>query len=544
MIRVRGALLAIGLSALLATGLTACGGSSNDGAGPRTLRGSYSSFPDSLDPGMGFSAEAVTALQNTYIPLLTYAHASGAAGTKLIPGLAKSLPRVSDGGRTYTLYLRPGLRYSDGVPVRASDFSHSVERVFALNSPGSGFFTDIVGAERFAARDKGGISGIEADDRSGKIVIHLVNPRGTFSNELALIFAAPLPADTPDEDLTAHPPPATGPYAITGSRPGRGWEYERNPEWAKANAKAMPDLPGGHVDRIEMTVIKSPSTEVNEVEQGKFEWMKDPPPPDRLPELRRRYTGTQFREEPTISTFYFWMNTTTEPFDDPRVRRAVNYAVDPAALERIYAGSMRATQQILPPGMPGYEKFVLYPHNLAKARELIAAADPADRDITVWTNNLAPNDEAGEYYQDVLSKLGFRVKLKTLGGANYFAVIGNLTTPDLDTGWANWLEDYPHPADYFAPQLSGESITPTSNTNWAQIDDRSLNARIARLGEEQLGPKQEAEYAELDRSFMQQAPWAPFGTLTLSTFVSSEIDLDKLIFSPIFGQDLTSFQFK
>jgi peptide/nickel transport system substrate-binding protein len=544
MTKLRGALLVTGLVALLATALAACGESGEDATGPRTLRGNYSSFPDSLDPGMAYSAEAATALQNTYIPLLTYAHASGAAGTRLIPGLAKSLPRVSRDGRTYTLFLRPGLRYSDGRPVRASDFGSTVERIFAINSPGSSFFSDIVGAERFATTGKGGITGIEADDRSGKIVIHLKVPRGTFANELALTFVAPVPADTPDEDLTAHPPPATGPYAITRSEPGRSWEYERNPEWAKANAKAMPDLPSGHVDRIEMTVIGNSSTQVNDVEQGRFDWMKNPPPPDRLAEVRGRYGGTQFRDEPTISTFYFWMNTETEPFDDVRVRRAVNYAIDPAALERIYAGSMRATQQILPPGMPGYEKYVLYPHNLAKARKLIAAADPTDRDITVWTNNLPPNNEAGEYYDDVLSKLGFRVKLKIIGGANYFAVIGNASTADLDTGWANWLEDYPHPADYFDPQLSGESIAPIGNTNWARIDDPGLNARIARLSEEQLGPKQEAEYAQLDRSFMERAPWAPFGTLTLSTFVSSAIDLDKVIFSPIFGQDLTSFQFK
>jgi peptide/nickel transport system substrate-binding protein len=71
-----------------------------------------------------------------------------------------------------------------------------------------------------------------------------------------------------------------------------------------------------------------------------------------------------------------------------------------------------------------------------------------------------------------------------------------------------------------------------------------LNAKINELGRRQLGPKEEAEYAALDKSFMRQAPWAPFGTLTLSTFVSSEIDLDKVIYSPIYGQDLTSFQFK
>ena len=123
-------------------------------------------------------------MYDTYIPLLTYAHADGEAGSKVIPGLARALPKISDGGRTYTLFLRKGLKYSDGTPVKASDFTHSIERVFKLNSPGSPFYTDIVGAEKFAETKQGGIPGIETDDASGEIVIHLVEPRGTFSNEL------------------------------------------------------------------------------------------------------------------------------------------------------------------------------------------------------------------------------------------------------------------------------------------------------------------------------------------------------------------------
>jgi peptide/nickel transport system substrate-binding protein len=497
-----------------------------------------------MDPALSYSAEGATAMRNTYLPLLTYAHASGAAGTELIPGLARSLPEISEDGRTYTLFLRPGMRYSDGTPVRASDFTYAVERMFRLASAGSPFYTDIVGAEAFAKTKKGGIPGIETDDESGRITIHLIEPRGTFSNELAQMYVAPVPRGTPNEDLSANPPPATGPYVITKSQPGRGWEYERNPQWEKANAEAMPEMPGGHVDRIEISVDSNSQAQVNDIEQGRFDWMQNPPPPDRLAEVKRKFEGTQFRVEPTISTFYFWMNTRKPPFDDPQVRRAVNYAVDPAALERIYAGSMRATQQILPKGMPGYEKFEPYPHDMRKAREMVAAADPADREITVWGNNGDPNNEAGEYYEDVLSKLGFETTLKLVDIASYFTVIGNLSTPNLDTGWANWLQDYPHPNDYFEPQLAGESIMPTSNTNWAQMDDPALNARIAKLSGEELSPELEAEYAALDRAFMREAPWAPFGSLTLSTFVSSAIDLDEVIYSPIYGNDLTSFQFK
>lgn len=524
-----------------AVALAGCGSSGDSGDGG-TLRGTYLSFPDYLDPSLAFSLEAATALHNSYIPLLTYAPASGKAGTRLVPGLAKALPKIDEGGRRYTLQLRPGLKYSDGKPVHASDFRFAIERLFRVNSLGSTFYTGIVGAEEFAKTKKGGISGIESDDASGKIVIHLTAPSGTFSFILGLPFAAPLPPDTPAEDQTAHPPPATGPYVITAVKPGRSFEIERNPYWASDNGPAMPQFPDGHIDRFSIEVRSNPITQLQEVERGKVDWMKNPPPVEQYAEVKRRFEGTQFREEPMISVYYFWMNTQAPPFDDVRVRRAVNYAIDPEALERIFAGTVHPTQQILPPQMPGYKKFELYPHDIGRAKRLIERADPADRKITVWAFNLAPTDEAGEYYEQVLSDLGFDVKLKIIDVANYFTVIGNESTPDLDTGFANWLLDYPHPNDYFQPQLAGSSILPNGNTNWARFSDPAIDAKIEELTAQQLGPRQEREYAALDREVMKQAPWAPFGTLTLGTFVADTVNLDDLVVSPIYGQDLTSFQ--
>lgn len=529
------------LSAGAALGLAACGDSGREGG---TLTGSYASFPDYLDPQLSYTAEGWTAMYNTYIPLLTYAHASGEAGSEVIPGLAEDLPRISNGGKTYTLRLRDGLKYSDGTPVKASDFKSSIERMFLVDSGGSPFYTDIVGAAEFQKTRSGGISGIVPNDKTGEIVIDLISPRGTFESELAMPFAAVVPADTPDRDQSANPIPATGPYMITESNPGRGWSYARNPQWAKANSKAMPDLPSGHVDKIVIDVVRNQSTQVNDVEQGKSNWMFDPLPADRVAEVESKYEGTQYRPETSVSTYFFWMNTTQAPFDDVRVRQAVNYAVDPDALLRIYSGQLDTGQQILPPGMPGHEEFELYPHDMAKARQLIAQANPADRDITVWTDGLSPNDDAGAYYQEVLEQLGFNAKLKVIGGDNYFAVISNTSTPDLDTGWANWFEDYPHPNDFFQPLLDGASIAPVGNTNLAQFDDPALSKRVEELRKLQLTPEVEEQYAELDREFMEQAPLAPFGARGLSVFVSSDIDLDKVIFNPTFSQDLTSFQFK
>jgi peptide/nickel transport system substrate-binding protein len=518
-------------------------GQRGEPAAPSTLRATFASFPDYMDPQLSYTEEGWTAMYDTYIPLLTYRHAGGKAGSEVIPGLAKSLPKISDGGRTYTLFLRHGLRYSDGEPVRASDFEYAVKRMFRLNSGGTPFYTGIVGAKSFLRRKSREISGIVCDDRTGKIVIHLVSPRGTFTQELALMFVAPVPPSTPMWDASAHPPPATGPYAITKSDPGIGWSYSRNPTW-KRNGRLMPQLPGGHVDKINVEVVRDPGEQVEEVERGKRDWMQDPPSAARWAGLVERYESSQFRIDPTLSTYYFWMNTRRPPFDDVKVRRAVNYAVDSSALERVYAGEIAGTHQILPPDMPGYQPFDLYPYNMAKAKRLMAEADPKDREITVWTDREAPNTEAGEYYRDVLRQLGFHAHLEVLNADNYFTVIGNNSTRNLDTGWSDWFEDYAHPNDWFQPLLAGSSILSRYNGNFSQADFPPLNAEIARLDRSPLSPTLEGRYAQLDRSYMKLAPWIPYGTRLVSTFVSKRVDLRKVVFNPSFGVDLTSFRFR
>ena len=561
------------IAALLALGLAACGGggsssssessettepaetsgggggegeeTSSEGEGNEggTLKGAYGSFPDYMDPQISYTAEGWTAMRPVYIPMLTYKHAAGEEGNEIIPGLAKELPKVSNGGKTYTMFMKSGLKYSNGEPIKAGDFKYAVERAFLTNSGGSPFYATIVGAEKFAETKKGGIPGIKVNEKTGEIVVNLEKPRGTFDNELALMFVAPIPQKTPDEDQSSSPIPASGPYMLTKSQPGRGWEYERNPYWAKDNGKQMPEIPSGHVDKIEIEVLRNQSTAVNEVESGELNWIFSPPPTDRYQEVKEKFEGSQFRLEPTFSTYYFWMNTKTAPFDDLKVREAVNYAVDPAALERIYTGQITGTQQILPPEFPGYEKFELFPHDIQKAKELVKEANPSDKDITVWTDDESPQDDAGTYYAGVLKEIGFNVELKILNADNYFTVIGNEETPNLDTGFSDWFEDYPHPNDFFGPLLNGESIQPTNNQNFSYTDNKAQNEKLAELNETPLNAESEKAYAEVDKEYMEEAPWAPYGTRTLSTFVSSDINLENVIWNPTFEDDLATFEF-
>src|SRR5260221_4937508 len=145
-----------GIAARLATGgavamllvgvLSACGSSSTGRTGGN-IAILQTSFPDFLDPALGYTVDSWQPLTQVYPGLVAFPHASGAAGAKVKPGLAEALPRISADGKTYQLRLRQNLSFSDGTPIKASDFKHSIERVIATDSGGVSLgYTDIVGA--------------------------------------------------------------------------------------------------------------------------------------------------------------------------------------------------------------------------------------------------------------------------------------------------------------------------------------------------------------------------------------------------------------
>jgi peptide/nickel transport system substrate-binding protein len=531
---------AVTLTVLLVLLAAGCGDEPRGSDGSITI--GVSSMPDSLDPAFSYSGEAWETLWTVYTPLLTYVHAEGPEGTRLMPGLAESLPRISDGGRTYHLRLRRGLTYSDGTPVRAGDFEHSVKRVLASQSPGTPFFMNVVGAEEVvkAGRTSADVEGIESDDRSGEITVRLNAPDGTFSNSLASTFAAPVPRRTAAKDQTRRPPPGVGPYVLAKSDPGRGWVLRRR------ERLALPGIPRPQIRQISARVVEDARRETEQVIDERLDYIVDPPAPDLLPRVRERH-GDRYEEHTTVSTYFFFMNSRRAPFDRREVREAANLAIDNRAVARLFGGLLEPGCNLLPPGLPGHRALTPCPWgdpngpaDLERARALIRKAGAEGERVTVLGPAEPEPRRAIEYFADQLNRIGLEARPRALDPSVYFQAIGSKKT-QAQTGFTNFFQDYPHPAN-FMTIVDGSSIQAENNPNPGNVDDPEINRGIARLrGEPDLG-KVTGRWAALDRKLIERAWIAPVGHRRLTTFVSGRMDIERCaLFHPLYQHDYTSF---
>jgi peptide/nickel transport system substrate-binding protein len=492
---------------------------------------------DYLDPGLSDTTEGWGVMWNVYLPLLGYRHVSGPRGAQLVPYLATSLPHISKDRLTYRLTLRDGLKYSNGADVEASDFKHAVQRDFLLDSAGAAFFRNIVGAKRFARRQRGGIRGIVVDDDARTIVIKLKTPQGDFSNVLASEFAAPVPADAPSADTSLHPLPATGPYEITSYQPSSRIVEERNPNFQAWRFDKV--VPAGNPDRVTWDIVPSASVALHRVLTGKDDWMSYyQVPANRLAAIERKHAD-RLRTFTPPNLMYFFMNTRVPPFTSLDVRRAVNYAISRRWLRRLAGGLARTTENILPPGYVAFRPHTLYRHDLRKAIRLVRRSGFEGRRVFVWNHDVAADLPFTEYLVQVLNRIGFRASQKVVTAGSYWTTLGNEKTR-AQIGFADWVQDYPHPLDWFE-LVDGRTITQTHNSNYANFDAGWANREIQSLSRRKgLTRKVDRGWAALDRAVMRRAPWAPFLNQEGTDFFSARVDLGCYVNNVLYEFDYAS----
>jgi peptide/nickel transport system substrate-binding protein len=506
--------LATGVSLMVAAHGVAANGDKVSQKNPQafgTLRAVIDTI-DYLDPQQAYTGQSWWAMWNVYETLLTYRHVDGPAGYRLVPGLAQSLPTVSPNGKVYKFKLRKGLKYSNGAAVKASDFEWAIKRGFLATGQGVGFYTDIAGAKAYSQNPTpgGDISGIVTNNAKRTITIRLAKPRGDFLTILALLFAAPVPANT-DPAIQNGSIPGTGPYKFSNYDPNRSFTMVRNPFF-----KPTKYIPRGNPNTIDVQLIGDADAATQRVINGQADYSNAAIPPDRIADARNR--GKLLLRK-GANTYYFWMNIREAPFNKLKVRQAVNYAIDRNALQTLVWGGLgRPTQNVLPPTYPSYRKLTLYGHNIAKAKQLINQAGANGATVTVWTRNVSDAVTAAQYYTGILNQIGLHASLNILPRATYYTTIGNVNT-HAQTGWARWLEDYPHPLDWFDVLLNGNRITDQDNNNYSWYKNRKTDAQIESLKKEPiLTPAVNARWTKVEKQIMQQAPWAPWSNRVFPEF--------------------------
>jgi peptide/nickel transport system substrate-binding protein len=493
-------------------------------------------FP-SIDPAFQDSTAALTRLG--YDTLVTFQASPGPAGLRLVPDIALAVPTPTGSGTTYAFRLRPGIRYSDGRFVRAGDFRRAIERLFRLDSPGASFYTSVVGTASCRRRhaDCNLSRGIVVNDAARALVFHLDAPDPDFLSKLTLGFAAPIPSGT-DVRSDSRAIPGTGPYRVVDSNTHE-LRLVRNRFFREWSHAAQPD---GMPDRILWRFGLSPSAQVRAIEHGRADWTADLIPPRLLRALRIR-APAQLRENPIFDVQFVPLNTRLPPFEDVRVRQALNYAVDRSKIARMYGSStgVKPICQPMPAGFAGYRRYCPYTlrprsdgrwsaPNIPRARRLVTASGTRGLRIDIWAATDLPNVSAQlpTYIGLVLRKLGYRTKLHLLPYAAFSPTMRRGIQLSVD---GDWVPDYPSPSSYL-PSFFGCN---GGHNRKRYVCDRQLDSQMKQASALQFeSPGRSARlWRRIDHELVDEAFWVPTVNVPELEFVSARVQ--NYEYQPVWG---------
>ena len=510
----------IGPRSVIALVVAALGGVAAPSLGA-TLVVASENDPDSLDPALAYAPESWQVLVNAGEGLVAYRRSAGAAGAEVVPALAARMPVIGDAGRRLTFTLRSNARF--GPPanraVRPSDVKASLERIFLAGSPGRGLYRSIKGATAFEAAPTGaGIAGITARDDSGELAIALTRSDPAILRVLALPFAFVLPKGTPSGDQSEAVVASAGPYRVSGYRPGEAIDLARNPAYAAG--AAGPAAGGPAAIRVDIGVGSDDA--LARVAAGRADYVQARPSPAQIRVAAGDSRDRVWRHVEG-ATYYFFMNTRRAPFGDIRVRRAVNLAIDRAALAKAFGGEAVPTAQVLPPGVPGRRAIDPAPDpDLARARALVARSGATGATVSIWGPTGEPAPTVTRILERALDRIGLRAAPRLWDRSTMLATLADPAAAS-QIGYARWQQDYPDGADWFPLLLAGAAIRAGSNLNYAQLDDARVDALIDRASGTWEPAARAAAWRAVGAAVAARAPWAPFANSVRSDITSRRV---------------------
>lgn len=489
-----------------------------------------------IDPHINYTLQYWQQFGAIYDGLIAFQKAAGADGFIKVPNLAEEFPKPTNDGKTYVFKIRKGIKFSNGQEMGVKDVVASLQRIFKVSSPtAGGFYSVIVGADKCIKEAKtctleGGVIG---DEAAGTVTINLTRPDAEIFDKLALPHAAILPADSPTEDVGSKPLPGTGAYMISAYDPNKGMTIVRNPNFKVWSEQAQPD---GYPDVVQYDFGLTEEAQVTAVQNGEADWMFDEAPADRLAEM-----GTKNKDQVHITPLTAWwyvpMNTRMAPFDNVKVRQAVNFAIDRKALVNLFGGPVLASPicQVLPPGFPGHEPYCPYTKDpgakwsapdMEKAKKLVEESGTKGMKITIIPEDKTVAKSIGVYLQSVMNELGYDASVKPISPDIQFTYIQN-TKNKVQMSVTQWYQDYPAASDFANILFGCGSFTEGSDSsiNIAGFCDKVIDDKMqAALA---LGVTDQAAankmWTEIDKAITDQAPAAALFTPKHLDFVSTRL---------------------
>jgi ABC-type oligopeptide transport system substrate-binding subunit len=487
----------------------------------------------STDPTHFGGSEQV--LYATCALLLNHPDRPFPAGAKLVPEVARAMPTITDGGRTYTFHLRPGFRFSppSNAPVTAQAFRRALERALhrRAESYAATLMSDIVGFRAYHSGKAKRLAGVTA--RGDTLTIRLDGPSRTLRDRLASLYFCAVPPTTPISAAGVEQIPMAGPYYIASYVPKRRLVLRRNPNYGGNRPARLWEID------VDLDVARARA--VPRVAAGRADYVSAVPVDDVLA-LNRRYgpqsaaarAGRQRYFSGTAPVLHFFALNARRPlFAGTRMRRAVNLALDRRALaRRVLFPDVpgRPTDQFIPPGLPGFRDEAIYPLGgpaVERARRL--AGSPRRRHAVLYTCNLAPCLEHGRVARRNLAAIGLDVEVKNFSVDDVFKRLNRPDEP-WDIGYYNWFMDFADPAEFVALLFP-----PKGEPNVGGFRDEKIQGRI-RAATRLSDIERAAAFARLDADLARAGAAVPFATNVTTDFFSDRIGCQ--VHQPIYGISL------
>jgi ABC-type transport system substrate-binding protein len=476
---------------------------------------------DYVDPALSYTLGGWTVLDTTCARLMRYPDKPPPEGLRIVPEVAADFPRISRNGKTYTFTLRRGFRFSDGTPVRASAFARAINRTLAprVQSPGQQFTLDIVGATDVQSGKTTSASGVVA--RGNTLIVRFTRPVLDFAAKTTTPFFCAVPPTLPSDPEGIGAFPAAGPYVITEYRPRERVVIRRNRFYGGDRPR--------HVDGFDVDLRAEPSAILDQVERGEADWgallAPDYFEPGRDLAAKYGVNKSRFFVKPGFTLRHIQFNVSRPLFrDNPRLRRAVSFALDRRALARAGTTSPlsdRLTDQFLPPTLPGFRDASIYPlerADLRRARELARGSMRGGK-ATMYVNNAPQPFAVAQVVKRQLAKMGLDIEVKGLPGP---AFINRIFVPGepWDLALLLWAPDFVDPFTYINQLFDPQFFT---SGNVGRFDSAPFT-RLMREAARLQGAERYGAYGELDvRLAREAAPTVATAFFNEPTLVSERV---------------------